>query len=267
MFDRFYGLDGVPFSKGMPTSSLFATPNVLEGFERLLFVVRNRQFGVLTGECGCGKSTLLRKLNDSLEYMNQIIAYFADSKLSPRSLYNSLLASLGRDGSFYCGEARNKLHLELERRQKVGAPGLVVVVDEAHLLELDMLQESRFLLNYKMDSVTPLALILAGQPELDDKLALRYSAAIGQRVDVRIRLSHFGLAETAAYIEHHLRHVGAKTNIFLESAVKEIFVHTAGLARSINKICISCIFYGSSHKLETINDNVVREVVKTEFRS
>ena len=262
-----YGLEDFPFSKGVSTSALYMTPNIKEGLERILYAVWNRRFGVLTGECGCGKSTLLRLLKDSLDDSSHTLIYFADSKLSPRSLYNTVLAGIGREGSFYCGEARSKLHLELERRQTAGAPEVVVIVDEAHLLELDMLQECRFLLNYKMDSVTPLALILAGQPELEDKLALRCSAAIGQRVDVRFRLSHFDLAETGAYIEHHLRHVGATRNIFLESAVKVIFAYSAGLARSINKICISCILYGSSHQLETINDQDVREVVKSEFRS
>ena len=100
------------------------------------------------------------------------VLYLTDSKLTPRHFYNGLLEQLGLETWFYRGDARKKLHQEIEIMRGVSKRKLVVIVDEGHLLSKEMLEEIRFLMNYKMDSEHPLALILAGQTELWDKLKM-----------------------------------------------------------------------------------------------
>jgi hypothetical protein len=80
----------------------------------------------------------------------------------------------------------------------------VIVVDEAHLLKREMLEEVRFLLNFDVDSRAPLALLLAGQPELRTTLKLACFAAIAQRVSLRAHLPPLTPAESAQYLQHHL---------------------------------------------------------------
>jgi general secretion pathway protein A len=113
----------------------------------------------------------------------------------------------------------------------------IVVVDEAHLLDREMLEEVRFLLNFKMDAQSPMALILVGQNELWDRLKLQSYAAIRQRIDLQCKLSHYDRAQTGEYISRHLTYSGAKQDVFSDGAIHCIYQFSSGSARLINKIC------------------------------
>jgi type II secretory pathway predicted ATPase ExeA len=95
----------------------------------------------------------------------------------------------------------------------------VAIVDESHLLNKEMLEEVRFLLNYKMDSQSPMALILAGQTELRDKLKLQSYAAIRQRIDVVCAIGHLDRIQTDEYIRAHMVYAGCHKDIFSEAAI------------------------------------------------
>jgi type II secretory pathway predicted ATPase ExeA len=266
MYLEFYQLAHAPFDKGTPSSELFQAESQMEAFNRLVYAASGRLFCVLTGECGCGKTTILRKLKDTLDDKRYEFLYVADSKLTPRNFYNAILSLLGREGAFYRGDSRRKLHHEIEMSHALGHREMVVVVDEAHLLDKEMLEELRFLLNFKMDSVSPLGLILSGQNELEEKLAKRSCAAIKQRIDLHCRLSPLGAAETGQYIAHHLRRAGADGPIFSESAVQMIFAYSAGSARLVNKVCACCLMFGCSSQAKIITAEMVKEVIDCEIR-
>lgn len=262
----FYQLGKTPFAKGAPTGDLFLGASQDEALSRLQYVAANKLFSVLIGDCGVGKSTVLRKFSDSLDDARFELLYLADSKLTPRHFYNGLLSQLGREGAFYRGDARRKLHQEIEVLQGGRHRNLVVVVDEAHLLEKEMLEEIRFLLNFKMDSESPLALILSGQPELEFKIEGKSFTAIKQRIDFHCRLSPLTAAETGEYIAHQLRCAGLQKPLFSELAVKEIFAYSGGAARLINKACSRCMMYGSINKLETIDEFAAKTVIDGELK-
>jgi type II secretory pathway predicted ATPase ExeA len=262
----FYNLEKTPFVKNIPTDKLFAMDNQEEALNRLEHVANNKQFATLTGEVGTGKTTVLRKLKDSLDEKKYDFLYITDSKLTPRHFYNGLLCQLGREGAFYRGDCRRILHQEIELINGIRKRNLVIAVDEAHLLDREMLEELRFLLNFKMDSESPLALILVGQPELELNLEKKVSLAIKQRIDFRCRLYHLTEQETEKYIKHHLIYAGTQEPIFDETGVKEIFAFSSGLARMINKVCISCLLYGSLAKEKTIDGNIVKGIIETEFK-
>ncbi len=99
----------------------------------------------------------------------------------------------------------------------------VVIVDEAHLLDKEMLEEVRFLLNFKMDAQSLMALILVGQNELWERLKLQSYAAIRQRIDLQCKLPYLDRAEVGGYIKTHLAYAGANHDIFSDNAVDEIF--------------------------------------------
>lgn len=117
----------------------------------------------------------------------------------------------------------------------VGHRKLVVIVDEGHLLSKEMLEEIRFLLNYKMDSENPLALILAGQTELWEKLRLQAYRAILHRVDIQCFLMPYEYAQTKAYIEKQLTYAGHPNAIFSEDAMKAVHSFSSGIPRLINR--------------------------------
>jgi type II secretory pathway predicted ATPase ExeA len=266
MFKKFYNLDGEPFSKGPETAALFMTRCQEEALARLGHVAEHKSFGVLTGDCGTGKTTILRSLRDSADPKRFDFLYLADSKLTPRTFYNGLLSQLGLDGAFYRGDSRRKLHQEIETLHLVRRRWLVVIVDEAHLLDAEMLEELRFLLNFRMDSENPISLVLSGQTELEAKLDKRSSTAIRQRIDFLCRLAPLTLEETSQYIEHHLSLAGAKRTIFTESSVKEVHSFSGGAPRLINKACLSCMMYGSANQVDELDGDIVKEVIEGEFK-
>jgi len=115
-----------------------------------------------------------------------------------------MLEQLGCESKFYRGDAKRQLHLKIELMCGIHRLQLVVVVDEAHLLDREMLEEVRFLLNFKMDAQSPMALILVGQNELWDRLNLQAYAAIRQRIDLQCKLQHYDRAQTGEYIRRQM---------------------------------------------------------------
>lgn len=265
MFEAFYECIKTPFSREIPTTELYPSGIQEETLGRLRFTAENQLFAVLTGDCGTGKTTMLRKLKDSLDDNKYIFLYLTDSKLTPRHFYNGLLSQLGQEGSFYRGDARRKLHQEIEIIRNIRKLLIVVVVDEAHLLDKEMLEELRFLLNFKMDAMSPLALVLAGQSELCKRLELKTFTAIHQRIDIRCRLATLDRAETGGYISRQLQYAGVQQDIFTDAAISEIFAFSVGAPRIINKLCTNCLIYGTTTKHRLIDDHMVRLVIDGEM--
>ena len=265
MFEEFYGFSKLPFTRNMPVPELFTTPQQQEVLARLEYAAQRRWFAVLTGDCGSGKSTLIRKLSEHLQQQDYRVLYLADSQLTPRHFYNGVLQQLGVEGCFYRGDAKRKLHREIELLVTIQKLKPVVIVDESHLLEKEMLEELRFLLNFHIDSDSPLALILVGQSELLDKLRRQIYTAIEQRVHLKCYNPYLDEAQTVAYIRHHLQYANSISEIFSELAVSEIFRYSAGSARLINKACTHCLMYGTQQNKKILDDALCRFVIEQEL--
>ena len=141
----------------------------------------------------------------------------------------------------------------------------VAIVDEAHLLDKDMLEEIRFLMNFKMDSQSPMALILCGQTELWDKLELHSYAAIRQRIDIRCIVARLDRSKTEEYISSHLAFAGADRDMFTEAAIDEIFNFSGGIPRQINKACTESLIYGAQNRKTILDDRMVKMIVEQEL--
>lgn len=265
MFEQFYELSSTPFARDIPTGELYPSLALEETLGRLEYAAERQLFVVLTGDCGIGKTTAIRKFKDMLNGSKFMVMYLADSKLTPRHFYKGLLEQLGCESKFYRGDAKRQLHREIELMRGIHHLQPVVIVDEAHLLDREMLEEVRFLLNFKLDSQSPMALILVGQSELWDKLQLQAYAAIRQRVDIQCRLQYFDRAQAGEYIKRHLTYAGVTRDIFSEAAVDEIFRYSSGAARLINKVCTHCLFYGAQNGRRIIDDHMVKLVVQGEL--
>ena len=119
-----------------------------------------------------------------------------------------MLDQLGIESKFYRGDAKRQLQKEVEIIRGVQKKKVVCILDEAHLLEKETIEEFRFLLNYRFDSISPMALVLVGQTELWDKLRMQRYAAVRQRIDINCILPHLDRAETERYIQSHLAYAG-----------------------------------------------------------
>lgn len=120
-------------------------------------------------------------------------------------------------------------------------------------------ETSRFLLNYRFDSVSPMALILVGQTELwEDKLRLKRYDAVRQRIDINCVLPHLDRTETERYIKSHLKYAGVgERELFSRRAMDEIFRISSGIPRLVNRICEKALMYGYQQGLRIIDDQDV----------
>lgn len=265
MFETFYELSKTPFSRDIPTGELYPSLMLEETLGRLQYAAQRQLFAIVTGDCGTGKTTTIRRFKDILDPAKFSVMYLADSKLTPRHFYKGLLEQLGCESKFYRGDAKRQLHREIELMRGIHHLLPVVIVDEAHLLDREMLEEVRFLLNFKMDAQSPMSLILVGQSELLERFQLQAYAAIRQRIDLQCKLPHFDRAQVGEYVKRHLAYAGAGRDIFSDSSLDEIFRFSSGAARLVNKVCTHCLIYGAQNSRRIIDDHMVKLVVQGEL--
>ena len=261
----FYGMVRPPFQRSIPPENMYVSNQAKEGLSRLIYSVDGKKFTVLTGPSGAGKTTLLRKLKYSLPRDKYTVYYTSDSKLTPRWLYSNFLKQAGHEPQFYRTEGKRNFQNALTTQVETLGKKVVCIVDEAHLLDRETIEEFRFFLNVNFDSETPTALILSGQSELLDKLAMSSYEAIRQRVDLFVRLHGLDRQETNLYIRSHLKYAGSNENIFDESAVDAIQDSSGGILRKINHICENCLLYGSQSSKQIIDEATVKYVIEHEM--
>ena len=266
MYKTFFGMINNPFTRNVPVDCLYESPAMREALSRLEHTASEQLFAVVTADSGCGKSTLIRRFSEQLSANDYILLYLSDSKLTPRWFYKGLLDQLGLEAKFYRGDSKRQLQQQIEIIRGVQQKKVVCVLDEAHLLEKETLEEFRFLLNYRYDSESPLALVLVGQTELwENKLRYQRYAAIRQRIDVYCTLPHLDRAETAKYIQSHLKYAGGSQDLFTEKAVTEIYQGSGGVLRMINRICEKALIYAFQQQNRLIDDYMIRFVVEHEM--
>ena len=158
-----FGMSHTPFAGDLPTECLFENPVMKDVLGRLLYVADKKLFAVVTADPGCGKSTLLRKFNDRLPKDEYILLYLSDSKLTPKWFYKGGCWNSSGWNPDSTESSKRQLQKAIEIIRGVQKKRVVCVLDEAHLLDKEMLEEFRFLLNYRFDSESPMALVLVGR--------------------------------------------------------------------------------------------------------
>jgi len=265
MYESFYNFTNTPFSRSIPSQNLYKDNDSDELIERLKYTVKKQLFAVLLGDSGCGKTTTLRRFVNETQNDNCFSLYLSDSKLTPRTFYKNLLEQLGFEAKYFRNDSKRQLHKEIEIMKGLNGVYPVAIVDEAHLLGKEMLEEIRFLLNFKMDSESPMALILSGQTELWDKLKLQSYAAIRQRIDISCVITRLDRAKTDEYISSHLTFAGCEREMFTEAAIDEVFKFSGGIPRLINKACTESLIYGAQNHKSILDDRMIKIVVEQEL--
>lgn len=266
MYEQFFSMDNTPFTRDIPADRLYISTKIDDALGRLKYSVDKQGFAVVMADPGCGKSTLMRILVSRLSKEKYLPLYLTDSKLTPRWLYAGLLDQMGLEAKFYRGDSKRILQKEIESVKKVQKKNVVCILDEAHLLEKETLEEFRFLLNCQFDSTSPMALILVGQKELwENKLRLQKYAAIRQRIDMHVVLERLNRSEVSQYIAAHIAYSGHTGELFTSDAEDEIYKITAGIPRVINRTCEKALMYAYQQQKRLIDGNMIRYVADHEM--
>jgi type II secretory pathway predicted ATPase ExeA len=265
MFEAYFNFTRTPFQRDIPPEALFVTPQLKALHDRLSYSVKNRSFIIVTGDSGCGKTTAIRQFISGLDASRTVALYVSEANLTPRNFYFDVLNQLGVKPHFYRGDAKRQLVKEIlcmSANHKLP----VIIIDEAHLCDMEMLTEIRFLLNFDMDSHSPMSLILVGQSEIRDILKKQVYEAVSQRIDLRCYLPPLDRCQTADYIAANLLFAAdSHPNIFTDAAVTAIFDFSSGLPRKINRLASLCLIHAAQSNKRIVDDHMVSLIIDCEL--
>jgi general secretion pathway protein A len=239
MYLGHFGLEREPFSLTPDPGFLFFTPRHREALAGLLFAVTGRKgFMVLTGEAGTGKTTLVRKLLQSIPVTCAQFSVVVNPALNSSEFLEYVLMDFGVSDIPSSKALRlsilKKLLIKTHREGKTS----VLVVDEAHVLTAELLEEIRLLSNFEMSDQKLLLVILVGQNELNSLLERSSLAQLKQRIAVRLQIEPLDEPEVRRYLQMRWTRAGAVRRLPLsEGAIELIVRYSRGIPRVVNAIC------------------------------
>lgn len=267
MYNGFFGFTENPFNISPDPAFLYRSAQHEEALANLIYGVQSRKgFIVITGEVGTGKTTMLECLRDYLEQSGAEFAFIFNSRINSEQFFEMI----AYDFDLRCQRiaktevlfALNQMLVQLANEGRTA----VLIVDEAHNLEWDVLEEVRLLGNLENPRTGKLLqIILSGQPELDRKLDAPNLRQLKQRIVLRTSLQPLTLSETTEYIRSRLAHAGMEEQtVFSEALIAEIHVRSQGIPRLINAICdnllLSCFASETREATLEMLDEVAKDM-------
>ena len=271
MIDRMqshYGFTKMPFGRDLPPNLLHRHAAHAEAAARITWTITEKTIGVITGEVGVGKTVAIRAALAALDPTRHTIIYMGNPSTGVRGIHHHIVTALGgrpcHGTAALTGQAYDTLAGESAERGRTP----VFIVDEAHLLDHPQLESIRMLTNHDMDSRSPFACLLVGQPTLRRMIKLGVLAALDQRIAVRYQMDGMTGDETAGYIRHHLEIAGRTDTLFSDDATALIHDTSRGKPRTINNIAVAALIATYAAGKKIVDENAARaavtEVIATE---
>jgi general secretion pathway protein A len=267
MYKSFYKLTRNPFELTPDPTCFVPTTRHNEALAALYYGVRRHKgVVVVTGEVGTGKTLLLRCLLQLFKETKEIsYAYIFNCRLSPVEFLHYTASDFGLTAA-----TRDKSELLLELSRYITSRGLkrattVLIVDEAHNLSMELLEEIRLLSNLETNDDKLLQIVLVGQPELDTKLDSFELRPLKQRIALRAHLASLDAEETEKYIHERLAIAageGQQRDIFSAEAIRAVHHYSHGLPRLINTICENALINGYARQMSSITSQVIAGVAE-----
>ena len=259
-----FGLKRFPFDKNIKTSDVLDTDPFQECFARLEYIKRRGGILLLTGDPGVGKTLALRRFVNSLNENLFKSFYTPLSTLSRADLLYHINRLLGLPSRISKSAIYSQIQAAfLESREQAGKT-ILLIIDEAHLLQTGPLEELRLLTNFKMDSCDPFILILAGQSDLRRVMEFAVMEPFNQRIAIRYHMPGLNREETTTYVAHHLKLAGAPETILDEHALNAVHDLSFGIPRKIGAITEAALTYAMFDQKRTVSAEIVLKVKSLE---
>jgi type II secretory pathway predicted ATPase ExeA len=236
MYRKHFALTDFPFDLKLPPDELFASATLAEAEARLKHLLELRAIGLVTGEAGSGKTTVCRKIASSLHPGLYRVFYVPLSTGNVMDMYKSIGWELGLPTERNRASAFRIIRAEITRLTLEAKQRPILIVDEAHHLRNEVLEDLRLLTNYEMDSQNRLCLLLVGLTELRRRLSMAVHESLAQRIVVRHHLGGLTRDELPDYLTHRLRLAGCELPLFETPAVEALFQATQGMPRKVNRL-------------------------------
>jgi general secretion pathway protein A len=265
MYQQYFGLRELPFDLTPNPRYLFLTHQHREALSTLVYgLSTGKGLTLLIGEVGTGKTTLLHAALQSDKCRHVMTINVTNPTLTRQEFFELLAVQLELSANATRSKAAflTELNVLLRERRQRGQV-TAIVVDEAQSLSAKLLEEIRLLANNETSTAKLLALVLAGQPELRDRLNTPELRQLKQRVTLRSELVPFSLNDTAAYIATRIRVAGGEAwRVFTREAVTVIHQRSGGIPRTINVICDNALMTGLALGKQPVDVATVMEVVR-----
>lgn len=249
VMNDFYGFQMVPFSRDFPVKKTFRSAPYENAMGMLSFGIEKEDLLLLTGEVGIGKSVVLRSFLEQIDQQRFVPVYVRGPSLSAGELYKSILSELHIDPPYTKTQAKFMYFKKIPESKKKP----LVIIDDAQEMMDSAFLELKSLINFEMDSMNFITIILTGQPELLLRIQMDHLRALCTRIRLSVTMQPFNCDETARYIDHQVKLAGNQTEIFSESAKAEIFQISSGSPRTINTICYNSLLKGALEQKSVID--------------
>jgi type II secretory pathway predicted ATPase ExeA len=256
-----FGLTRMPFGRDLPPSRLHRHRDCAEAAARITWAVAGKTICVITGEVGTGKTAAVRSAVADLDPAAHTLIYIGNPTAGVRGILAAAVTALGgrpaHGTAALAAQAWGTLAGEAAERGRTP----VLVIDEAHLLDHEQLESVRLLTNFDMDSTTPFATVLVGQPTLRHNIKLGVLAALDQRITVRYQMKGMTPDETAGYIRCHLEAAGRTADLFTDDAVTQIHQAARGKPRAVNNLCLAAMIATAAVGNSLVDQSAARAAI------
>jgi general secretion pathway protein A len=263
MYLQFYGLQDIPFSLTPDPRFLYFTTSHREVMANLHYGIQHgKGLIVVTGEVGTGKTTMLRAMLSRLD-RSVLTSNIFNPGLTVPEFYEHLAADFELGAYTSKSDLLMKLGRMLMMRHSRGLR-TVVILDEAHGLSRELMEEVRLLLNFETYTEKQLQIILVGQPELRTSLNRPELRQLKQRISLRCEIKPLKADEVSAYIRTRLKVAGAaKLDLFTANAIALIYRASEGIPRLINNLCDNALLTGFATNAKLISSQIIAEVAES----
>ncbi|MFA5141314.1 MAG: AAA family ATPase [Elusimicrobiota bacterium] len=258
----FFGLSAVPFTKEIATTELQLLPSVERNLSAAKLLVETHGIGVITGKSGTGKSCLLRLLADSLPPGLYRPYYVCHSSVGIVEFYTHLVTLFGLEPCYRRAAMFRDLKEHMLSLNAASHLHPVLLIDEAHLLNNDILAEIRMLTNFNIDSLNALTVLLCGSEALSRKFGLTMLESLANSITITIGVDSLAKEETFSYVETRLRACGPKAPLFTKNALELIHQASAGILRTIGTIANASLLKAFLAKSQQVEAEHVQSVIQ-----
>jgi general secretion pathway protein A len=263
MYNKFFGFKEKPFKLVPNPEYLFLSKSHEEALAHLTYAISHGDgFVEITGEVGTGKTTLCRVFLENLDKSIEA-AYIFNPKLDALQLLKAINDEFGIDSrADNTKDLIDNLNVFLIEKKAAGQK-VLVLIDEAQNLSLEVLEQLRLLSNLETTQEKLLQIILVGQPELGDILSSHQLRQLGQRITINCKLAPLTFQETKDYIRHRISLASHRAGPpFDKNSYRAIYEYSGGVPRLINIACNRVLLNAFSRNSFKITGTITKEAIK-----
>lgn len=258
MYRKHFGLTRHPFDKEIGADELFDSTASAELMARLKHLLDMRGIGLVTGESGSGKTTACRRAVAALNVGLYRVHYVSLTTGNVMDLYKTIAWELGLPTERNRAALFRQIRAEISRLCAENRLRPVLIIDEAHHLRTDVLEDVRLLTNYAMDSENRLCVVLVGHPELRRRMSMAALEALSQRIVVRAHVRGLAREEMGPYLAHRLKLAGCELPLFEAATIEAIYQASNGLLRKANSLAHHALFAAAIGRAKSITTEHVQ---------